>query len=150
MTRAAEVELEVAGRVVRVTSADKVMFPERGETKLDLVEYYLAIEEPLMRAVGGRPVLMQRFPNGAGGSSFFQKRVPEGAPESLRTALGPGTEVRALDPVSMLIHGPADSTTLRRVSQWCEEHDVLPETLTLGQRNLEDVFLELTGRELSR
>ena len=73
---------------------------------------------------------------------------PEGAPESLRTALGPGTEVRALDPVSMLIHGPADSTTLRRVSQWCEEHDVLPETLTLGQRNLEDVFLELTGREL--
>jgi ABC-2 type transport system ATP-binding protein len=75
---------------------------------------------------------------------------PEGAPESLRTALGPGTEVRALDPVSMLIHGPADSTTLRRVSQWCEEHDVLPETLTLGQRNLEDVFLELTGRELSR
>ena len=75
---------------------------------------------------------------------------PEGAPESLRTALGPGTEVRALDPVSMLIHGPADSTTLRRVSQWCEEHDVLPETLTLGQRTLEAVFLELTGRELSR
>jgi ABC-2 type transport system ATP-binding protein len=75
---------------------------------------------------------------------------PEGAPESLRSALGPGTEVRALDPVSMLIHGPADSTTLRRVSEWCEEHGVLPETLTLGQRNLEDVFLELTGRELSR
>ena len=48
----------------------------------------------------------------------------------------------------MLIHGPADSTTLGRVSRWCEEHDVLPQTLNLGQRNLEDVFLELTGREL--
>ena len=49
----------------------------------------------------------------------------------------------------MLIHGPADSMTLGRVSRWCEEHDVLPETLNLGQRNLEDVFLELTGRELA-
>ena len=75
---------------------------------------------------------------------------PEGAPESLRQALGPGTEVRALDPVSMVIHGPADATTLGRVSRWCEEHDVLPESLTLGQRNLEDVFLELTGRALAR
>ena len=74
---------------------------------------------------------------------------PEGAPESLRADLGPDTEVRQLDEVSMLIHGPADSTTLGRVSRWCEDHDVLPESLNLGQRNLEDVFLELTGRELA-
>ena len=64
-------------------------------------------------------------------------------PKELRNA------VRQLDEVSMLIHGPADSMTLGRVSRWCEEHDVLPQTLTLGQRNLEDVFLELTGRGLS-
>jgi ABC-2 type transport system ATP-binding protein len=74
---------------------------------------------------------------------------PEGAPESLRADLGADAQVRQLDEVSMLIHGPADSTTLRRVSRWCEDHDVLPQTLTLGQRNLEDVFLELTGRELA-
>lgn len=74
---------------------------------------------------------------------------PEGAPESLRADLGPGTEVRQLDDVSMLIHGPADGTTLGRVSRWCEAHDVLPQTLTLGQRTLEDVFLEITGRELA-
>ena len=74
---------------------------------------------------------------------------PDGAPESLRADLGPPTEVRQLDEVSMLIHGPADATTLGRVSRWCEEHDVLPQTLTLGQRTLEDVFLELTGRELA-
>ena len=74
---------------------------------------------------------------------------PEGAPESLRADLGPDAEVRQLDEVSMLIHGPADSTTLGRVSRWCEDHDVLPESLNLGQRNLEDVFLELTGRELA-
>src|SRR6478752_7318255 len=73
----------------------------------------------------------------------------DGAPESLRRELGPLTEVRQLDEVSMLIHGPADASTLGRVSRWCEEHAVLPQTLTLGQRTLEDVFLELTGRELA-
>ncbi len=73
---------------------------------------------------------------------------PDGAPESLRTALGPLTEVTQLDAVSMLITGPADGSTLGTVSAWCELHDVLPESLSLGRRTLEDVFLELTGREL--
>ena len=73
---------------------------------------------------------------------------PPGAPDSLRAALGPGTEVTQLDEVSMLVTGPADASTLARVSRWCEETDVLPESLTLGQRTLEDVFLQLTGREL--
>jgi len=96
---AEEYELEVAGRGISITSADKVFFTERGETKLDLVQYYLAVAEPLMRAVGGRPTLMQRFPHGAGGSSFFQKRVPESAPEWLQTTIVStpnGTTSRAL------------------------------------------------------
>ena len=67
--------LEVAGRSVRITSPGKVIFPERGETKLDLARYYLAVADPLMAAMGGRPVLLQRFPQGATGASFFQKRV---------------------------------------------------------------------------
>jgi DNA ligase D len=67
--------IEVAGRPVRITSPAKVIFPERGETKLDLARYYLAVAEPLMAAMGGRPVLLQRFPEGAIGPSFFQKRV---------------------------------------------------------------------------
>ena len=71
---------------------------------------------------------------------------PPTSPESLRAALGAGTEVTQLDAVSLLITGPADASTLARVSRWCEEYDVLPESLTLGQRKLEDVFLELTGR----
>jgi ABC-2 type transport system ATP-binding protein len=73
---------------------------------------------------------------------------PDGAPESLRRALGPRTEVTQLDAVSMLITGPADGSTLATVSAWCERHDVLPESLALGRRTLEDVFLELTGHEL--
>jgi ABC-2 type transport system ATP-binding protein len=77
------------------------------------------------------------------------KPFPPGAPESLRLRLGDRTEVRQLDELSLLVTGPADSTTLAKVASWCEEHDVLPETLSLGQRTLEDVFLQITGRELA-
>ena len=81
------VVLEVAGREVRVSNPDKVFFKARAETKLDLVEYYLSVEGPLMRAMGGRPVLLERYPDGASGKSFFQKRVPKGAPEWLNTTV---------------------------------------------------------------
>ncbi len=81
------VVVEAAGRELLITHPDKVFFAERGDTKLDLVRYYQSIEEPLMRAMGGRPVLLQRFPNGAGGTSFFQKRVGDTAPAWLQTAV---------------------------------------------------------------
>lgn len=94
-----EVAVGAAGREVRISSPGKVLFPERGETKLDLARYYLAVEGPVMRAMGGRPVLLQRFPNGATGPSFFQKRVPENHPDWLQTtvvATPNGTESHAL------------------------------------------------------
>ncbi|MBW3574756.1 MAG: non-homologous end-joining DNA ligase [Actinobacteria bacterium] len=81
------VVIEAAGRELPISHPDKVFFAERGETKLDLVRFYQAVEGPLLDAMGGRPVLLQRFPNGAGGSSFFQKRVPENRPEWLETAV---------------------------------------------------------------
>jgi DNA ligase D len=81
------VVVESAGREVSITSPDKVFFSETGATKLDLVRYYQAVEAPLLRALGGRPVLLQRFPNGAGGPSFFQKRVPEARPDWLETSV---------------------------------------------------------------
>jgi DNA ligase D len=87
MPRGEHVDLELAGRTVRLSSPDKVMFAEAGKTKLDLVRYYEAIDGPMMNAIGGRPVLMQRFPNGAEGSSFFQKRVPDNAPDWLETTI---------------------------------------------------------------
>jgi DNA ligase D len=70
-----------------ITSGDKVYFGERGETKADLAEHYERVAEPLMRAMGGRPVLLQRFPEGAGGPSFFQKRVPKNKPAWLQTTV---------------------------------------------------------------
>src|SRR5262252_107680 len=74
-------------RMDLITRPDKVLFGERGETKGDLAEHYIRVAEPLMRTMGGRPVLLQRFPEGAGGPSFFQKRVPKNAPEWLQTTI---------------------------------------------------------------
>jgi DNA ligase D len=94
-----EYVLDVAGREITITSPHKVFFSERGETKLDLAHYYLAVAEPFLRACGGRPTLMQRFPHGSEGSSFFQKRVPDSAPEWLQTTIVTtpnGTTSRAL------------------------------------------------------
>ena len=74
----APVEIEAGGRTVTITSPDKVMFPERGETKLDLARYYVAVGEPLMRTVRGPPdaaaALAQRRRRAR---SFFQKRIPD-------------------------------------------------------------------------
>ena len=94
-----ETVVHLDGHDVAVTHPDKPFFSERGETKLDLVRFYEAVREPLLRAMGGRPLLLQRFPNGAGGTSFFQKRVPNNAPEWLQTTTVStvnGTPSRAL------------------------------------------------------
>ncbi len=83
----APVPVEVAGRTIEVTSPDKVMFPERGHTKLDLVRYYLAVGDALMSTVRDRPTLLQRWPNGVSGPNFFQKRIPDSAPDWLQTTI---------------------------------------------------------------
>ena len=81
------VVIEAAGHEVTITSPDKVLFGERQDTKLDLARFYESVADPLLAAMGGRPVLLQRFPHGAEGSSFFQKRVPESRPEWLETTV---------------------------------------------------------------
>lgn len=78
--------LAVAGREVAVTNPDKIFFPERGITKLDLVRYYLAVADGAMRGIRGRPMLMKRFVNGAGQDPFFQKRAPTSRPEWVEVA----------------------------------------------------------------
>jgi DNA ligase D len=79
------IDIEVAGRVVPLSNPDKVMFPQHGETKHDVVRHYLAVGDAVLHAMQGRPVLLERYPNGVGKSSFFQKRVPEKRPDWLQT-----------------------------------------------------------------
>jgi DNA ligase D-like protein (predicted polymerase) len=77
--------LELAGREVTISNPDKVFFPRLGVTKLDLVRYYLAVAEGALGGVGGRPMALKRFVNGADGEFFFQKRAPSSRPEWVET-----------------------------------------------------------------
>lgn len=79
------VEIEVAGRVLTISNPTKVYFSRRGETKLDLVRYYQSVAAAFLRVNGGRPLLLERYPDGASGKSWFQKRVPKSAPDWLHT-----------------------------------------------------------------
>ncbi|MFB6572392.1 non-homologous end-joining DNA ligase [Streptomyces noursei] len=80
------VELDVAGRAVRVSNPDKTYYPERGFTKLDVAQYYLAVADGVLRGLRDRPTTMQRFPDGVEGEFFYQKRAPKGLPDWLPTA----------------------------------------------------------------
>ncbi|MGN6188141.1 MAG: non-homologous end-joining DNA ligase [Conexibacter sp.] len=102
MARSDAVTVEAGSRELRVSSADRVIFPatERTSavTKLDVVRYYLAVEDGIMRALRDRPTTLERWPKGvqpgmvlstrdwSGGDAFFQKRVPRGAPDYVETA----------------------------------------------------------------
>ncbi|MCU1431060.1 MAG: polymerase LigD, polymerase domain protein [Actinotalea sp.] len=92
------VELEVDGRTVRVTSPDRICFPERGLTKLDVVRYFVSVGAGILGALQDRPTTLERWPKGvfegarmstrtdSTGDAFYQKRVPKGAPDYVRTA----------------------------------------------------------------
>jgi DNA ligase D len=84
-TKTPPVEVPVGERTVRVSSPDRVYFSERGETKLDLVNYYLGVGEGIVRALRERPCMLHRFPDGVDGEKVHQKRVPKGAPPWLET-----------------------------------------------------------------
>ncbi|GAB3812721.1 non-homologous end-joining DNA ligase [Tessaracoccus terricola] len=79
------VELEVGGRTVRLSSPDKVYFPEPGHTKLDVAQYYLAVADGIVRALRERPTMLHRFPDGLAGEKVHQKRIPRGAPDWVET-----------------------------------------------------------------
>jgi DNA ligase D len=79
------VELEVGDRTVRISNPDRVYFPARGETKLDLAHYYLSVGDGIVNALRERPCMLHRFPEGVSGEKVHQKRVPAGAPPWLET-----------------------------------------------------------------
>ncbi|WP_409060790.1 non-homologous end-joining DNA ligase [Streptomyces sp. SYP-A7185] len=80
------VELDAGGRSVRLSSPDKVVFPERGFTKLDVARYFLAVGDGIVRALRDRPTTLQRFPDGVAGEFFYQKRIPKNHPDWIPTA----------------------------------------------------------------
>lgn len=79
-------DIEVDGREVRITSPDKVMFPQSGHTKLDLLRYYQAVGGGALRGVLGRPMVLKRFVKGIEEEAFFQKRAPSKRPDWVEVA----------------------------------------------------------------
>jgi bifunctional non-homologous end joining protein LigD len=73
--------LTAGGREVSISNPRKVLFPQTGYTKLDLARYYLAVSDGALRAAGGRPNVLVRYPDGIGGDFFFQKRAPRSRPD---------------------------------------------------------------------
>jgi DNA ligase D len=79
------VELVVGDRTVRISNPDRVYFPARGETKLDLARYYLSVGAGIVGSLRERPTMLHRFPEGVGGEKVHQKRLPRGAPDWVET-----------------------------------------------------------------
>ena len=79
------IEIDVGGRTVRISNPDRVYFSARGETKLDLVNYYVSVGDGIVRALRERPCMLHRFPKGTDEKKVHQKRIPQGAPDWLQT-----------------------------------------------------------------
>ena len=79
------IELEIDDKVVRISNPDRVYFPARGETKLDLAEYYLSVGDGIVNALRERPCMLHRYPTGVTGEKVHQKRLPKGAPPWMET-----------------------------------------------------------------
>ncbi|GAA5028191.1 non-homologous end-joining DNA ligase [Terrabacter aeriphilus] len=84
-SKAPAVEIEVGDHTVRLSSPDRVYFSERGETKRDLVDYYLSVGPGIVNALRERPCMLHRFPKGVDGPKVHQKRLPAGAPPWVET-----------------------------------------------------------------
>lgn len=107
------IELDVDGIAVRLSSPDKVMFPELGAdggTKRHLAEYYRTValfrEGGIMTALGQRPTHLQRFPDGIDGEEVYQKRIPAKHPEYIETCTVTNPNGRTAD--ALLVRQPAD------------------------------------------
>lgn len=87
--------IEVDGRSVKVTNQDRVLFPEAGVTKGDVVEYYRRVSDWLLPNIAGRPLVVQRFPDGIDAAGFYQKNTPRHAPDWLETVELPTAEGKA-------------------------------------------------------
>ena len=99
--------IDAGEREVRISSPGRIVFPEVGITKRGLVDYYLTLREPVLAGLQGRPTHLKRYPGGVAAEPFFQKRIPDSAPDWLAT-----TEVRFPSGRSARVLTPGDAASL--------------------------------------
>lgn len=85
MAAARSVPVQVGGRTIAVTNLDRVMYPDDGTTKAEVLQYLIAVAEPLGRQIRDRILTRKRWPHGVGAESFFEKNLPAGAPDWIAT-----------------------------------------------------------------
>ncbi|HMG40576.1 MAG TPA: non-homologous end-joining DNA ligase [Acidimicrobiales bacterium] len=89
--------VEVEGRRLKLSNLDKVLYPETGTTKAEVIDYYARVAPVMVPHVRNRGVTLRRFPDGVEGNSFFEKRCPSHRPDWLSTVLGPGDRRGGID-----------------------------------------------------
>src|SRR5687768_14622766 len=89
--------IQIEGRTLRLSNLQKVLYPEVGFTKAEMIDYYARVAPAMLPHVGDRSLTLRRFPNGVDGTSFFEKRCPSHRPEWVRTAPGPGDHNGSID-----------------------------------------------------
>ena len=87
---ATEQVVEINGRQLKVSNLDKVLYPETGFTKGEVIDYYVRVAAAMLPHIGDRGVTLRRYPNGVDGTSFFEKRCAAHRPDWIDTFLGPG------------------------------------------------------------
>jgi bifunctional non-homologous end joining protein LigD len=90
----AAVDVEVDGRTLRVSNLDKVLYPESGTTKAEVIDYYARVAPAMLPHLAGRHVTLRRFPSGVDGQSFYEKNCPGHRPEWIRTAVVPASSTK--------------------------------------------------------
>jgi bifunctional non-homologous end joining protein LigD len=93
----ATTRVEVEGRTLRLSNLDKVLYPETGTTKAEVINYYVRIAPTMVPHLADRGVTLRRYPDGVEGGSFFEKRCPGHRPEWMSTVLGPGDRRGGID-----------------------------------------------------
>jgi bifunctional non-homologous end joining protein LigD len=89
--------VEIEGRELRISNLDKVLYPEAGTTKAEVINYYARIAPVMVPHLEARGITLRRFPDGVDGQSFFEKRCPSHRPEWLGTVVGPGDRRGGID-----------------------------------------------------
>ncbi len=156
------VELQVGERTVRLSSPDRVYFPEHGWTKLDVANYYASVGEGVLRALRERPTMLHRFPKGLAGEKVHQKRLPNGAPDWIETVelsfprYGLTADELCPTEVAQIVWAVQMSTVefhpwnvrrtdVDRPDEWRIDLDPMPESTFAQVRKVAEVSRELLG-----
>ncbi|MEV5000942.1 non-homologous end-joining DNA ligase [Nocardioides sp. LML1-1-1.1] len=133
-----EVHVDVEGRTLRLTNLEKVLYPQTGTTKGEVLDYYARVAPVLLPHLAGRPVTRIRWPHGVGDKSFFEKNAPAGTPSWVRTADVPTTGSRGpsrhgdtlrfpiIDQLATLVWAVNLAALELHVHQWTVDEDDEP------------------------